>query len=158
MSLKGLPSTYNKDLQSDKQSLFNSFDKLKSSLEIVAGVIATLKVNKQKCLSALSFDMLATDLAYYLVRKGEPFRNAHHLAGEVTKFASQNHIQINELTLNQFQNVSKLFQEDVCQIWNFTKSVEQYTVTGGTSEASVRQQIENLLQFVATVKIISVDL
>jgi len=70
MSLKGLPSTYNKDLQEDKEPLFDTVDTLSATLQIAEGVIATLNVNKEKMRAALTLDMLATDLADYLVRKG----------------------------------------------------------------------------------------
>ena len=70
MSLKGLPSTYNKDLQEDKEPLFDTVDTLSATLQIAEGVVATLNVNKEKMRAALTLDMLATDLADYLVRKG----------------------------------------------------------------------------------------
>ncbi|CAH1970132.1 unnamed protein product [Acanthoscelides obtectus] len=79
--LKGTPSTYNKDLQCDKEAVFSSYDKLMSIVQLSEGTVRTLHLNSEKCEAALSTDMLATDLAYYLVRKGVAFRDAHGLAG-----------------------------------------------------------------------------
>nr|CAI5817337.1 unnamed protein product [Callosobruchus analis] len=79
--LKGTPSTYNKDLQCDKEAVFSSYDKLMSIVELCEGTVRTLTLNPAGCEAALSPDMLATDVAYYLVRKGVPFRDAHEFAG-----------------------------------------------------------------------------
>lgn len=150
MTLKGLPSTYNKDLQSDKVSMFTVYDQLKLSLDVISGVIATLKIDSDKCLSALSFDMLATDLAYFLVRKGVPFREAHHISGEVVAHAEKQSIPINEITLDELKTISLVFDESITSIWNFESSVEQYYVIGGTAKKSVQSQIEKLENFIKT--------
>lgn len=105
MVLKGLPSTYNKDLQGDKEAIFASFDKLKQILEVAIGTLNTLKVNKHKCEAALSCDMLATDVAYYLVRKGTPFRMAHHMAGQVVSMAEKQGVEMSELTINDLKTI-----------------------------------------------------
>lgn len=105
MVLKSLPSTYNKDLQGDKEAIFTTFDKLTSILEVTAGTVKTLKVNPEKCKSALSFEMLATDVAYYLVRKDVPFREAHHLAGQVVGVAEEKGVNICDLTLEELKSV-----------------------------------------------------
>lgn len=105
MVLKGLPSTYNKDLQGDKEAIFSTFDKLKLVLEVAIGALKTLKVNEENCRAALSFDMLATDVAYYLVRKGVPFRTAHHTAGQVVSEAEKKGVDMSELTLNELKMI-----------------------------------------------------
>ncbi|XP_031826180.1 argininosuccinate lyase isoform X2 [Nomia melanderi] len=143
-TLKGIPSTYNKDLQEDKEALFSTFDTINSMIVIVTKVLATVEVNQRKCVDALAPSMLATDLAYYLVRKGIPFREAHHLAGNVVVLAESLGVSIFELTLEQLQTVSRIFEDDVMKIWNFTNSVEQYRVDGGTSTAALKEQINNL--------------
>lgn len=104
-TLKGLPSTYNKDLQYDKKLLFESNDHLITCLNVIHGIISSLKVNKEQCKAALSTDMLATDVAYYLVRKGIPFRLAHQISSEVVSLANQNGIQINEVPLEELQKI-----------------------------------------------------
>lgn len=105
MVLKGLPSTYNKDLQGDKEAMFTTFDKLKSIVEVAIGTFGSLKVNKENCKAALSYDMLATDVAYYLVRKGVPFRTAHHIAGQVVSMAETKGVQMSDLSLEELNSI-----------------------------------------------------
>ncbi|KAJ2038394.1 argininosuccinate lyase, partial [Coemansia sp. S16] len=87
MTYKGLPSTYNKDMQEDKEPMFDAVDTLTGSLQITTAVIATLRINADKMKQCLTGDMLATDLAEYLVRKGVPFRQTHHISGAAVKMA-----------------------------------------------------------------------
>ena len=101
MTLKGLPMTYNKDLQNDKAAMFSTFDQMKKAIGVTTGVIQTITVDADKCHAALSYDMLATDLAYYLVRKGVPFRTAHHLSGEVVSLSEKLKKQINEIPIDE---------------------------------------------------------
>ena len=100
-TLKGLPSTYNKDLQEDKEALFDSVDSLKLMLPVVTAIIRTLKLNPDKMRAALDPDMLATDLADYLVRKGMPFREAHHVAGRAVRLAAEQGITLSDLSLTR---------------------------------------------------------
>lgn len=86
-TLKGTPSTYNKDLQFDKKELFEAYDSIQNCFKVLIGVFETLEINSNKMQDALSHDMLATDVAYYLVRKGMPFRQAHHVVSEVVEVA-----------------------------------------------------------------------
>lgn len=146
VTLKGLPSTYNKDLQNDKQSMFYVFDNIKLSLKVIAGVIDSMEVLESNCWNALSYDMLATDLAYYLVRKGVAFRDAHHSASKVVDYATKNQIEINKVPLSALKGISDKIGNDVYEIWNFEISVEQYKATGGTSLKSVKEQITFLKQ------------
>lgn len=149
MTLKGLPSSYNKDLQCDKGSMFAVYDQILLSLTLMTGVITTMRVDEERCLSALSYDMLATDMAYYLVRKGIPFREAHHISGEVVALSENVKIPINKLTLEDLQEISPCFDETVSRLWNYENSVEQYTVVGGTSKISVQEQINLLKDFLS---------
>ncbi|MBN3277454.1 ARLY lyase, partial [Polyodon spathula] len=144
MTLKGLPSTYNKDLQEDKEAMFDSYDTVCAVLQIATGVVSTLKVNRTAMEAALSTDMLATDLAYYLVRKGMPFREAHGASGKAVHLAETKGIPLSQLTLEDLKTISLLFESDVSLVWNYTNSVEQYTAPGGTAESSVRAQIQHL--------------
>uniref|UniRef100_A0A5F8HLR2 Argininosuccinate lyase n=1 Tax=Monodelphis domestica TaxID=13616 RepID=A0A5F8HLR2_MONDO len=116
MTLKGLPSTYNKDLQINKACMEN----------------------------ALSPDMLATDLAYYLVRKGMPFRQAHEASGKAVFMAETKQLSLSQLPVKELQSISPLFSGDVCQVWNYANSVEQYKALGGTAKSSVEWQIQQL--------------
>ncbi|KAG9079652.1 argininosuccinate lyase [Ceratobasidium sp. UAMH 11750] len=144
MTLKGLPSTYNKDFQEDKEPLFDAVDTVTASFQIAEGVIATLNVNAEKMRAALTMDMLATDLADYLVRKGMPFRETHHISGRAVALAESSGIQISDITLEQYKQLSPKFEEDVAGVFDFEKSVEQRNAIGGTSRQTVDRQIEVL--------------
>lgn len=139
--LKGLPSTYNKDLQEDKGAMFSAASTIVDLLQVATGVVATLKVNRDKCMKGLSEDMLATDVAYYLVRKGMPFRTAHGKAGEVVRLSEEKKCPFSELLLQDLKTISELFTEDVSSIWQFDNSVEQYKSIGGTSKEALQQQV-----------------
>uniref|UniRef100_A0A5G2Q918 Argininosuccinate lyase n=1 Tax=Sus scrofa TaxID=9823 RepID=A0A5G2Q918_PIG len=141
MTLKGLPSTYNKDLQEDKEAVFEVSDTMSAVLQVATGVISTLQVRRENMAQALSPDMLATDLAYYLVRKGMPFRQAHEASGKAVFMAETKGVALNQLSLQELQNISPLFSGDVSQVWDYSHSVEQYTALGGTARSSVDWQI-----------------
>lgn len=147
VTMKGLPSTYNKDLQEDKEPLFDVCDTLKRVLQVAVGTLSTLKIDKEKMLSSLGPSMLSTDLAYYLVRKGVPFREAHSLSGCAVKLAEDKQCLLSELKFSDLATISSKFDEDVTSVWNFQRSVEQYQSTGGTSLNSVENQIKLLLEW-----------
>lgn len=147
VTLKALPSTYNKDLQCDKQSMFTVFDSISLALKVMNGVVETMTVLKENCLKALSYDMLATDLAYYLVRKGVPFRDAHHCSSRAVDFATKNCLEINKLPMSELKEINGKFADDVYEIFSFEKSVEQYQGIGGTSKKSVLMQIQVIKDF-----------
>ncbi|XP_061162389.1 argininosuccinate lyase-like [Saccostrea echinata] len=144
MILKGIPSTYNKDLQEDKEAMFDVYDTLLGVVKVATGVLSTLKIDADKMRQALSPEMLATDIAYYLVRKGIPFREAHGLSGMCVALAEKKQCSLSDLTLQDFKSVSEQCTEDILSIWDYEKSVDQYSVYGGTGKASVTAQIENL--------------
>ncbi len=141
-TLKGLPSTYNKDLQEDKEALFDTLDTLALELPIAAGVIRTLKVNRARMMAALDDSMLATDLADYLVRKKVPFRQSHSLVGRVVRRAEELKVQLRELNLAEYQAIHPAFAQDVHKVLDFQRSVEARDAQGGTAAAAVRRQIE----------------
>uniref|UniRef100_A0A8C3DVS7 Argininosuccinate lyase n=1 Tax=Corvus moneduloides TaxID=1196302 RepID=A0A8C3DVS7_CORMO len=152
MVLKGLPSTYNKDLQEDKEAVFDVVDTLNAVLQVATGVISTLQINKENMERALSPEMLATDLALYLVRKGIPFRQAHVASGKAIQLSETKGITINHLSLEDLQNISPLFGSDVAQVFSVVSSVEQYTAAGGTAKSSVSAQIEQLRELLKRLK------
>uniref|UniRef100_A0A8C1SVG8 Argininosuccinate lyase n=1 Tax=Cyprinus carpio TaxID=7962 RepID=A0A8C1SVG8_CYPCA len=127
----------------DKEAMFDTYDTVHAVLQVATGVISTLKVNQPAMEGALSPDMLATDLAYYLVRKGMPFREAHSCAGKAVYIAESKNIHLSKLTVEDLQTVSPLFDKDVSSVWDYTKSVEQYSAPGGTARSSVTAQIEH---------------
>ena len=140
--LKGLPSSYDKDLQEDKEPLFDAVDTLDALLPVVAGVIRTMRVNADKMLAALDPSMLATDLADYLVRKEIPFREAHRKAGEAVKLAESRGVALSELSIQDFKSITPEFDADVKGVFDFNKSIASRNVIGGTAPAAVRTQIE----------------
>ena len=144
-TVKGLPSSYNKDLQEDKEPLFDCCTTVINSLQIATGVVSTLKIYPEKMKAALTMDMLATDLADYLVRKGVPFRETHHISGSCVRLAEDKGLSgIDKLGLDNLQSVDKRFEEDVMEVFDFERSVELRQSTGGTCRASVKKQIEEV--------------
>jgi argininosuccinate lyase len=139
---KGIPSTYDRDLQEDKEPLFDTLDTLAMMLPIVAGVIETLQVNAGTMREAMSDAMLATDLADYLVKRGVPFREAHELVGQVVLLGEERGLPLRELDLSDYERVSPLFGPDLYTVLSFEASVEAHDVRGGTALAAVREQIE----------------
>lgn len=148
-TLKGLPSTYNKDLQEDKEPLFDTVTTLTLALPVTAGVLRTLQVNPTRMQAALSSDMLATDLADYLVRQGTPFRQAHHLVGQAVRLAEALGLTLSTLPLAELQAISPQFGADVAALWDFTHSVEQRATPGGTAAAAVETQLRQARQILA---------
>ena len=140
--LKGLPSTYNKDLQEDKEAVFDAVDTLSVELPVVAGVVRTLKVNAGCMAAALDPAMLATDLADYLVRQGVPFREAHHLVGQAVRRAEDLDLSLADLSMAEYQAIHPAFSADVAAVLNFQRSVEMRDTVGGTAPTAVRAQIE----------------
>ncbi|MFN8560772.1 MAG: argininosuccinate lyase [Anaerolineae bacterium] len=148
-TLKGLPSTYNKDLQEDKEALFDSVDTLNLILPVVTAIIRTLKLNPDNMRAALDPDMLATDLADYLVAKGMPFREAHHVAGRAVRLAAEQGVRLPELSLDSLRSLSDLFDADVAAVFDFEASVARRRAAGGTAPDAVREQLEAARQWLA---------
>jgi argininosuccinate lyase len=140
--LKGLPSTYNKDLQEDKEVLFDAVDTMTLLLPVVTGVIRTLKLNTDKMRAALTEDLLATDLADYLVHKGMPFREAHHIVGQAVQASAELGITLTQLPLDHFRRLSNLFDTDVATVFDFDTAIARRSAPGGTAPDAVTRQIE----------------
>ncbi|ODQ82315.1 hypothetical protein BABINDRAFT_42982 [Babjeviella inositovora NRRL Y-12698] len=145
MSIKSIPSTYNKDMQEDKEPLFDALTTVEHSILIATGVVSTLSINADKMEEALTMDMLATDLADYLVRKGVPFRETHHISGECVRKAEELALSgIDKLSLEQFQAIDERFNADVTDVFDFEVSVERRDATGGTAKSAVLKQLATL--------------
>ncbi|KAJ3408844.1 argininosuccinate lyase [Chytriomyces hyalinus] len=151
MTMKGIPSTYNKDLQEDKEPLFDTVDNITGCLQIMTGVLSTLTVNADNMKKALSVDMLATDIAEYLVRKKVPFRETHHIAGRAIKMAEDRKAPVSSLTVADFKTLHEAFEEDVVELWDFERSIETRNAAGGTAKESVREQIRLMKAWLASV-------
>ncbi|MBZ0303889.1 MAG: argininosuccinate lyase, partial [Anaerolineae bacterium] len=141
-TLKGLPSTYNKDLQEDKESLFDAVDTLNKLLPVVTAIMQTLQVNPDRMRAALDEEMLATDLADYLVHKGLPFRQAHHIVGGVVRLAASQKLRLSQVPLDSLRELSDLFDADVSGVFDFDQSVARRAAPGGTAPQAVQAQIE----------------
>ena len=141
-TLKGLPSTYDKDLQEDKPAVFAAFDTLTGLLPVLANAIRTLTVNPQRMRAALDPAMLATDLADYLVEKGIPFREAHEAAGKAVAAAAESGTSIEALPLETYQSLHPGFGSDVRSVFDAEKSVSRRKSLGGTAPEAVKVQIE----------------
>uniref|UniRef100_A0A3B4ZZI7 Argininosuccinate lyase n=1 Tax=Stegastes partitus TaxID=144197 RepID=A0A3B4ZZI7_9TELE len=128
----------------DKEAMFDCYDTVQAVLQVTTGVMSTLKINQSVMEAALSPDMLATDLAYFLVRKGVPFREAHGLSGKAVFAAESKNIALNQLTVEDLTAVSPLFGNDISSVWDYRSSVEQYSASGGTAKSSVAAQVEHL--------------
>jgi argininosuccinate lyase len=142
--MKGLPSTYNKDLQEDKEPLFDAIDTMHGVLPITAGVLSTMEIRPERMKSRLAPEMLATDLADYLVRKGVPFRETHHVAGAAVKLAEDRGVPLNALSAFDLKPLHPLFSDDVTKVWSFEASCESRDSEGGTSRRSVLEQCDKL--------------
>lgn len=141
-TLKGLPTSYNKDLQDDKRVLFDAVDTLLLVLPAVSGALAECRFRPERMRAALASTMMATDLADYLVRKGATFREAHGAVGRLVRRCEEESIELNELPLSAFSEAHALFTQDVFDALSPLASVEQRDVEGGTSPAAVRAQLE----------------
>ena len=145
-TLKGLPSTYDKDMQEDKEPLFDTVDTLAMTLPIAAGVIRTLKVNRERMYGAMSSHLLATELADYLVEKGLPFREAHEVVGKVVQLSIESNQPLWSIPLLALKTISPLFDRDVHDWLDFENAVERRRSIGGTAKAAVQAQIASLRQ------------
>jgi len=135
--MKGLPLAYNRDVQEDKEGLFDTVDTLLSTLEVFTGLIKTLKINSARMQQAMSGGyILATDLADYLTRKGLPFRQAHDIVGKLVRYAISKNKGFQEMSLDEYRGFSPLFTDDVYGITVKT-SVEARNAAGGTAPKQV---------------------
>jgi argininosuccinate lyase len=147
-TMKALPLAYDRDMQEDKQGLFDTLDTLHSTLEVFAEMIKTLKVNPQRISNAINEDyILATDLADYLVKKGMPFRQAHNTMSKLGEYAVANRKSFRELSLSEYRDFSPLFDKDVYNI-TLESSIAARDVVGGTApnqvEAALRKAKKSL--------------
>jgi argininosuccinate lyase len=139
--LKGLPSAYDKDLQEDKEPLFDAADTLELALPVAAGAVATARFNQGRMRGALDDGLLATDLADYLVARGVPFREAHHLVGGLVREAEARRLGLAALPVEVFRAAHPAFGDDVIQVFDFDRSVAARRVTGATGPEAVQAQI-----------------
>jgi len=142
-NLKGLPMTYNRDLQEDKEAVFDSLDQVANTLEVFAGMIREIEIEPERMLSAASDPgLLATDLADYLVKRGVPFRQAHEVIGKLVAFSILHRRPFTELTLAEYQQFSDRFAEDVFEVLQLDHALRSRTAVGAPSPKNVAMELE----------------
>jgi argininosuccinate lyase len=140
--LKGLPMTYNRDLQEDKERLFDTADTVRASVRLMAAMMANTRVNAAACAAAARDpQLLATDLADYLVRKGMAFRQAHHVVGAVVAHSEKTGQALNELSVADYRQFSDLFGNDVLATFNLKKAMQRRKLTGAPGTSEVAKQL-----------------
>jgi argininosuccinate lyase len=138
---KGLPLTYNRDLQEDKPPVFDSFDQSALCADVLAGTLAGLTVNRERCAAAVSDPaLLATDLADYLVVKGVPFREAHHAVGAVVRLAEQKGVALNRVSTADVHSVNAAFESDWDEVFDLKRALAKRTGTGMPGPKQVAKQ------------------
>lgn len=148
-TMKGLPLTYNRDMQEDKEPLFDSVDTVKLCIEGVHEMISTMKVNAQKMKAGLYSNFsTATDVADYLVKKGLSFRESHEVVGSMVGYCEKNNVRFFDLPLETLNNFSSLFADDVKEVFDPEFSTERKKSSGATSKKEIQKQIKILKKIV----------
>lgn len=141
-TLKGLPLAYNKDMQEDKEAIFDAVDTLKICLQVFAPMLSSMKVNKQAMLAAAKKGFInATDLADYLAKKGVPFRTAYKITGEIVAFCIDNDKDLESMEIGEFKAFSPVFEDDLYKDISLEACLNKRSSFGGTSPASTKFQI-----------------
>jgi len=147
MTIKGLPLTYNRDLQEDKEPVFDALDTVKASLAITAELLDNLSFKTEQLLGAtVGGFMTATDLADYLVRKNMPFRQAHSVVGRIVALCQNREIELVDLTVEELREFSELIEEDIHEFLSVTGSVNSRLSVGGTATVRVEEALERAEQ------------
>jgi argininosuccinate lyase len=141
--MKALPLAYNKDMQEDKEPLFDTVDTVKGSIRIFAEMIREMRLNSDRMRAAAAGGFsTATDVADYLVRKGMPFRDAHEVVGKAVRYCIESRKELQELTLSEWRGFSGSIEEDIMAAITLEASVNARSATGGTALERVREEIE----------------
>jgi argininosuccinate lyase len=149
VTLKGLPLSYNRDLQEDKEPVFDSFDTYLDSLYIFSQIIKTAKINKNRFVAELSNStILATDLADYLVKKGVPFREAHTIIGNIVKFCEDTKTPFGKISLDNLRMFSPLFDSDVYKVLNISESLNNKITIGSPNPHLVKKEIKRFKKLI----------
>lgn len=151
--MKGIPLAYNKDMQEDKEALFDALDTVTLSLKTFTGMLDTMKVKKEVMRKGAAGGFTnATDVADYLVKHGIAFRNAHEIVGEIVIYCINKNKAIDELSLNELKSFSPIFEEDIYNSIDLLTCVEERQVIGGPSTKSVKIQLDRLAKFIKEIK------
>ena len=139
---KGLPLAYNRDLQEDKEPVFDTVDTVINTLRLLAKLLPEIRINRERMahMAGQGFT-LATDVADYLVRKGLPFRKAHHVVGQIVQYCIRNDKELADCSLDEFRTFHKTFDEDVFPFIRIASVIDQRTSIGGTATSRVKEAI-----------------
>ena len=147
--LKGLPLAYNKDMQEDKEAVFDCIDTIKECLDVFIPMFQTMKICKENMIHACLHGFInATDLADYLTKKGLPFRDAYHIVGQIVGYGIENKKSLNEISLEEYKKFHVSFEEGVYQSIDIETCVNNRNVFGGPSAENVSIQIQNIEEFI----------
>lgn len=151
--MKGLPLAYDKDMQEDKEGVFDALDTLYFALDIYAGMISTMTVNGDHTRAVLESDFSnATDMADYLAKKGLPFRQAHAVVGSAVHYCIEHHKVLLDLSMEEFRSMSPLFEEDIKEALSIENCVKNRESYGGTGPKSVERQQTHAEKVIASMK------
>ena len=151
--MKGLPLAYDKDMQEDKEGVFDAIDTLYFALDIYAGMISTMTVNGKHTRAVLENDFSnATDMADYLAKKGLPFRQAHAVVGNAVHYCIEHHKVLLDMTMEEFKSMSPLFEEDIKEVLSIENCVKNRESYGGTGPKSVERQQAHAESFIQSMK------
>ncbi|WP_291320436.1 argininosuccinate lyase [Desulfonatronospira sp.] len=144
-TMKALPLTYNRDMQEDKEPFIEAHRCVSSSVQVMAGMVAQMEFNRERMLGALKEGYLnATELADYLVARGMPFRQAHHITGRLVAYAEDKGLGLEDVDLETFRAFSELIHSDVYHVLDYEQAVKRRGTSGGTGPASVEEQIKDI--------------
>ncbi len=142
-TMKALPSSYNRDMQEDKEALFDSVDTIRTALEVFTAMLPELRINRERMEVATSDpNLFATDLAEYLVKKGMPFRGAHEIVGRLVADCVTTGMSLNQIPLVELKKRSPLFDADVADVFDVRHSLSQRRAIGAPSPKNVAAQIK----------------
>ncbi|MEZ5328986.1 MAG: argininosuccinate lyase [Verrucomicrobiales bacterium] len=142
-TLKGLPMTYNRDLQEDKEPLFDSIDTIRIALDVFAEMVTAMKVNEAATMAAASDPfLLATDLADYLVKRAVPFRSAHEVIGQLTAHSLKTGIAFQDIPLEVYQSFSTAFGQDVYRVLDVTTALKARKGIGAPSPSNIARELK----------------
>lgn len=149
-TLKGLSSAYDKDLQEDKRPVFEAHDNLLLPLQVLTGLVGSLQLNAERMAQAITPEMMAVDLADYLVRKGISFREAHDIVGKAVNLAEEQDVSLAELPPEFLEGLHEKFEHDVNQVFNVQGSLERRSSEGGTAPKAVQSQLDAAKRWLKT--------
>jgi argininosuccinate lyase len=151
--MKSLPLAYNKDMQEDKEAVFDTADTIKACLSIFTGMLSTIKINKERMARATKNGFInATDVADYLAKKGVPFRTAHRIVGQLVLYCSERGLSFDDLDIGTFKSISPAFDEDILHVIDPVSCVSSRDIPGGPSPRQVKAHIDSAREFLKGLK------